>query len=65
MQKSSIILRMSDLIPKLGLGKTSIYRLIKEDGFPKPIKLTRHSVGWYEHEIDEWLLSRERAGGSK
>ncbi|WP_310887981.1 helix-turn-helix transcriptional regulator [Burkholderia pseudomallei] len=26
--------------------------------FPKRIRLSAHSVGWLEHEIDAWIESR-------
>ena len=33
------ILRASDAARKLGLGRTSFYTLLKEEGFPRPIAL--------------------------
>jgi len=59
-EQNKIILRMPEVIGKVGLKKSSIYQLIKEGAFPKPIRLTSSAVGWYKHELDEWLDSRER-----
>lgn len=38
-----------------------IARLEKANLFPKRIQLGANRVGWYEHEIDEWIASRPRA----
>lgn len=58
---SQYILRMPNVEQKVGLKKTSIYQLIKENKFPAPVRLTNRSVGWYSNEINDWLLSRQRA----
>ncbi|MFJ2987717.1 helix-turn-helix transcriptional regulator [Collimonas sp. NPDC087041] len=38
----------------VGLGKTVIYGKIKNDEFPRQVKLGRIS-GWVESEIQEWI----------
>lgn len=53
MQKDRII-RLPEVIERVGLAKTTIYQKIKEGQFPKQIKLSRTS-GWLESEIDEWI----------
>ena len=58
---SKTILRMPRLTEKVGLQKSSIYQLIKEGKFPKPVKLTANAVGWYEHEVEQCLDTRSRA----
>ncbi|BBP44555.1 helix-turn-helix transcriptional regulator [Thiosulfativibrio zosterae] len=63
--KSKTILRMPKVTDKIGLKKSSIYQLIKDGKFPKPIQLTANAVGWYEHEVDAWLESRVRALGGE
>lgn len=57
------ILRQKEVTEKTGLSKTSIYDLISRGEFPAPVKLSKRSSGWFEHETDEWLLSRQRTGG--
>ncbi|MEL6190044.1 MAG: AlpA family phage regulatory protein [Myxococcota bacterium] len=36
----------------------------KRGEFPKRIRLGPQSVGWLEHEIDDWLAKRSRTGES-
>ena len=52
------ILKLPAVMEKTGLGRDSVYRLAREDAFPKPLKLARHASGWLEAEIDEWIESR-------
>lgn len=54
------ILRMAEVQKLVGLHKSTIYRLIDANEFPKPIKLGPNSVGWLREEIDKWIATRER-----
>jgi prophage regulatory protein len=40
------------------LSKTTIYRLISEDKFPRPYQLTERRVAWREAEITAWIADR-------
>ena len=63
-QPSSIrILSEKEVIERVGLKRAQIDRMVNEGTFPKPISLTDVKggrKGWFEHEIDEWLLNRPR-----
>jgi len=52
------ILRLPQVIAKVGLRRDSIYRLAREDRFPKPIKLSENASGWLESEIDAYIESK-------
>ena len=58
------IIRMRDLIEKVGYAESTIYALVKDGKFPPPFKLTPggRANGWFEHTIDEYLQKREREG---
>lgn len=38
-------------------GKSKLYLMMRDAGFPKPIKMA-DKVLWIEHEIDQWLLDQ-------
>lgn len=40
-----------------GLKKTTIYKLIKEGKFPKPINLSGRAVGWLQSDIDDFIAT--------
>ena len=62
MTTSTQILRCSEVLARIGLGKTTLYKLIGRGEFPRPVRLGPQAVGWKESEVAEWLESRERAG---
>ena len=49
------ILRLPEVIARVGLKRASIYRYISEKQFPKSVRIGVRAVGWLEHEIDGWL----------
>lgn len=57
------ILRLVAIQEKLGISKATIYRWMKSEGFPAPLRLGPRAVGWTEASIDEWLASRPCARG--
>ncbi|MCA6127299.1 MAG: AlpA family transcriptional regulator [Alcanivorax sp.] len=52
------IIRLPEVIAKTGLGRSTIYKLISEDLFPKSVPLMPRVVGWIESEVEEWILER-------
>ncbi|WP_313512352.1 AlpA family transcriptional regulator [Pseudomonas sp.] len=52
------IIRLKDVIDSTGIARSTIYKLIGEGGFPKPVPLVGRSVGWLESEIQGWIKSR-------
>ncbi|AKM11473.1 AlpA family transcriptional regulator [Croceicoccus naphthovorans] len=59
-QKVGRVIRLKEVIHRTGLGRSTIYRWMREGKFPKAIKLGGHSVAWVEQEIDRWLTERCR-----
>ena len=51
-----------ELEKRLGIGRTSIWRLEREGDFPARIQLTPGRVAWREDELLDWIESRERPG---
>ncbi len=52
------ILRRAEVEQKVGLKRAQIYTLMREDKFPKAIRLGVRAVGWDSVEIDQWILDR-------
>ncbi|MGA0617396.1 helix-turn-helix transcriptional regulator [Paracoccus sp. KR1-242] len=55
---ASRYIRRTEVESLTGLGRSTIYRMMSDGEFPKPIKLTRKAVAWPEEQILEWLASR-------
>lgn len=52
------IIRLRGVIGTTGLARSTIYKLIGEGDFPRPVPLTPRSVGWLENEVHEWIKGR-------
>lgn len=52
------VLKLKSVIEKTSLCHSTIYKLISEGNFPKPIDLTGRAVGWVDAEIDAWIMSK-------
>ena len=53
------ILRRRQLEEKLGLSRSSIYQMVADGLFPKPIKLGQRAVGWREDDVENWLSAMQ------
>ena len=52
------VLKLKSVIEKTTLCHSTIYKLISEGSFPKPIDLTGRAVGWVDAEVDGWIMSK-------
>ncbi|WP_293332064.1 AlpA family transcriptional regulator [Parvibaculum sp.] len=53
-----VIFRLPEVRRVTGLSRSTIYSLISDEQFPKPVKLGPRAVGWHSAEIAEWIESR-------
>jgi len=56
------LLRLRDVIEKVGLSRSQIYKLIAKGLFPEQTKIGSKISVWPEHTIDQWI-SRQIEGG--
>ncbi|TXH09252.1 MAG: AlpA family transcriptional regulator [Spirochaetes bacterium] len=61
------LLRRPDVEAMTGLRRSSIYEMMQDNTFPKPVQLNKRMVGWVESEIEGWLEEKiaERDGVKK
>ena len=52
------ILRLPEVINRVGLKRAAIYLYVERGQFPKQISLSARAVGWVEHEVDAWVAAR-------
>lgn len=52
------ILRLQDVIIATGLSRSTIYKYISDNTFPKPVSLGDRCVGWVDSEVHDWILAR-------
>jgi prophage regulatory protein len=49
------LVRLKEVMRIVGLGKTMIYRKIKEGSFPRPYKPSPFASRWSEREVLRWV----------
>lgn len=52
------IYRIQEVCGRTGLKPSTIYKLIRENNFPKGVRLTARSTGWSSHSVDTWISER-------
>jgi prophage regulatory protein len=52
------LLAPKDVCSRIGLSRGTLDRLVREDRFPKPIRLTPHRLAYNSVEVDEWIVAR-------
>ena len=61
------VIKLNEVKHLTTLSTASIYRQIKDNSFPKQIKLGERSSAWFYEEIIQWLEDKriERDGAAK
>jgi prophage regulatory protein len=60
-RRATRLIRLPEVMSRVGLGRSTIYRWMSQGSFPKPVQLGGHAVAWSEEKIDEWIEQRQSA----
>ncbi|OOE77535.1 transcriptional regulator [Salinivibrio sp. ML198] len=52
------LIKLSEVKHMTGLGRSTIYNLMKDGTFPKSVPLGGRAVAWVESEVEEWVMAR-------
>lgn len=58
-----MLLRRPQVEALTGLACSTIYAYVKEDMFPKQIKIGKRAVAWREADILAWIEGRAQLSG--
>lgn len=53
-------LRLSEVLNRTGMSRSTLYEQISAGSFPKPVKVSSRTNGWPDNEIAEWIAERVR-----
>jgi len=53
------ILDAEELLARIPLDRSTIYRMVQAGTFPAPLQLTSSRIGWRLSSILQWLAARE------
>ncbi len=59
------LIRLPEVVDRIGFKKSNIYRLIQEDKFPRPVKIGCRASAWKESEIQAWINECEAQSNRK
>lgn len=51
-------MRLKEVTVKTGLARSTVYKHIANNQFPKSISLGDRAVAWLESEVEEWMFER-------
>jgi prophage regulatory protein len=55
MDANDRIIRLPEVLEKIGLKKSAVYNMIKTGEFPAQIKLGKHASGWLLSAVQGWI----------
>ena len=58
------ILRRPEVEKIVGLSRSTLYAMMAENTFPKPIKLGKRAIGWPDNVIEGWIEERTSGDNS-
>lgn len=64
-RKTDRIIREPELLKRIGVSSTTLWRWEKNGLFPKRIPLGPNCKGWLESEINEWFDKKVRERSPK
>ena len=53
-----LFIRLPEVMQRVGLSKSQVYKLIAEDQFPKPVKVSQRISCWVVTEVDTWIKNQ-------
>ena len=51
------LVKLPEVVRRVGLGKTMLYQMIGQGRFPAPYKLSPFVSRWSDHEISDWITA--------
>lgn len=57
-RQARALLRRQQVLALTGLARSTLYKLVSEQGFPAPVRLTGRAVAWDSQAVDAWIESR-------
>ena len=55
---NALFLRIGAVMRITGLGRSTIYRLMADEEFPSPVRLTKRVIAWRRSDLERWSDAR-------
>jgi prophage regulatory protein len=54
------LLKVDEVMARLGVSRSTIWRLTQSGDFPRPVSISPGRKGWLQSQVDAWIASRLR-----
>jgi prophage regulatory protein len=55
------IMRRPEVLTLLGIATPTLYEMMRDGRFPRPVRVAAKAVGWPENVVHDWLRARMAA----
>lgn len=59
-----VMLRVREVMRITGLARSTVYKLIHDGKFPRPVKLGARAVAWRSDVVNGWIEDRTTASAN-
>lgn len=53
--ENSKILRLTSVLERTGLSRSTLYRKVQAGTFPKPLRISQRCTGWRQSDVTAWI----------
>ncbi|MDG6777687.1 AlpA family phage regulatory protein [Thiomicrorhabdus sp. zzn3] len=64
-ENTTKLIRIGEVSNLTTISKSHLYYLIRNNRFPRPIKISEHTSVWDIKEVNDWILSKKSARGEE
>ena len=57
-EQARLFVRLPTVIQAIGLGRSTIYRLVASGAFPRPVHLGPRATAWRWSDLEQWSAKR-------
>lgn len=57
-------IRFKELRKLIPLGRTTIWKMMREGRFPQSRRIGKVATAWLENEVEDWIKERAQDGGN-
>lgn len=61
MSSATSLIRKPVVRARVGLSDVTIWRLVRDGKFPRPIRIGKRAIAWKSTDIEAWINARPEA----
>ena len=55
---NTTFLRLPSVLQITGLGRSTIYRMVADNRFPRPVRIGQRAIAWRQSDLESWSEAR-------